>query len=299
MYGRPLAIAACVLIALAVTVPVASGSRVAARCGVKQPSPPPAALTEPPPPSVLDQFAVLRRAAAPADQPPTIVLGDLDGVLDTYNAGYVRQLTPPGATQPVYLVPGYLNQDPCNGPVQFERVQISQLLGPGHASATTPVFCLVQITFGASAFSCQLFASIDAGATTSLLGPPGASTTSAVGGLVPDGVSAVQIGYPVNPTVTTPATNNFFIGGAPPEPPALLKLSAKILAVAKRKHHGKLTAADLRRLERIGSQIDTDTTPSRLQWLGASGQVLRSLTPSPLYGPLIAGGSFPLIRPAH
>lgn len=299
MRGRPLAVAACVLIALGMTVPAASGTRVSARCGVKQPSPPPVAVPQPPLPSVLAQFAVLRRPAAPADQPPAIVLGDLGGVLDMYNADYVRQLTFPGATQPVYLVPGYLNQDSCSGPVQVERLQISQLLGSGHASATTPVFCLVQITGSASVFSCQLFVSIDAGATASLLGPADASKITAVGGLVPDGVSAVQIGYPVNPSVTTPATNNFFMGEAPPPPPALLKLSAKILSAAKRKHHGKLTAADLRRLERIGSQIYTDTTPSRLQWLGASGQVVRSLTPSPLYGPLIAGGSFALIRPAH
>ncbi len=252
-----------------------------------QTGPAPSANGAPLPTDVMNEFAVLRRAAAPPDMSATAAIDQvLGGTLSSYVASEVRELTSADGTS-IFLVPGYLgNVSSClRDGLQFA---LDQILGPGATLATSPVYCLLATPSSSElssvAWECGLFAGVNTGSAFTSLVP----VIDEIG-LVPDGVSSVSLSYRASPTTMAPVTSNFFASPQPPPPAALERRVQQLSLRVFHQRHGP-TKAQTRTLNQLITQIALDTTPTHSLWLGPTGTVIAPATPNP-NAALIPGGS--------
>ena len=241
-----------------------------------------------PPQSVLAAYAVLRRAATPADALPTF--NDLAAVLaeqlGRYEGTYIRRVAQLASGVQIFIIPGTVARRPVV-PLRCipraERLAYKRAVAHERALSDAPEYCLVEVgsaTLGSPPSQCATFAAArSGGGFGSLDDTPTATPTLA--GVVPDGVAAVQIDFPHEPTFGATVAENAFTGRA-----SFGFAAARARRFASDLRHtgraaGRRVQADLRALQALA-------TPSEVRWLSASGAVIARLHPRESVVPSIA-----------
>jgi hypothetical protein len=253
----------------------------------------PRALSGPLEASILDSFAVFRRAAQPSDQlPPFSSAGsDLDFELSSYYPAYVRQLfdLPDGARY--FVIPAFERPTqipPARCLPKSLRSQRPKLVEEQRKLASEPVYCIVAIDAAASdGPQCEPFADVDAARMVFASG----FSEAPVVALVPDGVASVRVVYPTGAPIVASVSENAFLL-TPRKPPIHLRELLERIAVglrpgqqSKTKHSAKakqLTTAQKRRIEkalakRIARAL-AEAEPTTVEWLAADGALVRSIS---------------------
>jgi hypothetical protein len=244
-----------------------------------------------PEPAILAAYGVLRRGAVAADQLPLVnsVEPAITFQLASYFPSAIRRLAPPGARGSYFLITGLpraLPVPPARCLPASLRAHRRQIVEQTAREASEPSYCIVlqnarqRFLPGGDEAECGPFAGIPRG--QNLIGGFGGS--SPVAALVPDGVASVHLAYRDRISLTAAVGENAYTF----TPPALLvhkrdallrhplglirELNGKHLTSAERRHYQ-------RELARVFGEIYTLTVPTRVTWIGATGQVLRSFTP--------------------
>jgi hypothetical protein len=256
----------------------------------------PAELPGAPEAAVLDQYALLRRQAATSDALPPLNLAgsQLQGRLASYYPASIRQIAsmPNGARW--FLIPGFLHVaevPPAACLPSALRKQRSTLVQREQARRTQPAYCLVEVggSEAGSEGECGLFSEV--GDSTSVFAS--GFSEQAVAGLVPDGVASVRVSYRHVPPVLLSVSEDGYVLNTPAavqaEQHRLEKQVERRLAPQlKSKHLDKKRALKLfARILKAVVTISTETAPTKVEWLGSTGAVLRT-TPRPrqIVGPL-------------
>jgi hypothetical protein len=235
-------------------------------------------------PAITGTFAVLRRAAAPEDQPPLFnpLNEDLGYQLRSYLPAYLRQLASDPDGERYFLIVGFERGFPLP-PAQClpkeVRRHVAQLIAEQRKRENQPVYCVDDIgphrtQYGAS---CQPFASIQTGA--GLIAS--AQSTSDVIELVPDGVATVRLLYRRGTTITSSVANNEF-DFTPPQGPikeARARVRRLFLTLRRDRLAHRKGSRDVRSLLKRLRDIDRQLPPDKVEWLGANGQLIRSFQP--------------------
>jgi len=235
--------------------------------------------------AILERFGVLRRAALPSDRFPALspVGIQLDSQLVSFFPAYVRQVktTPKGGRY--FLIPGFARAHvipPVNCLPASLRRDRPELVEQEQKLASEPVYCIVDVGHEGAGSECGWFAQIE---ESPLLFAPSLSNEEPIVELVPDGVASVRILYRTGAPVVATVGENAFVF----TPPKLLTQHLeKILSAvepgrpAKAKH---LTKAQKRRIElafekRLERAL-AEAEPTKIEWLGAGGALLRSISP--------------------
>ncbi|MEA2214580.1 MAG: hypothetical protein QOK19_141 [Solirubrobacteraceae bacterium] len=227
---------------------------------------------------VLSSFGVLRRAALPGDALPPVnaAATEVEGQLTGYYASEIRQVAKLPNGRRFFLVPGLPRtlslRNPSCLPASLRKLVESQ-----QKKAAEPRYCIVEAP-SREAFAmgeCEPFA--DAAKSSSLFhlfhsGEP-------VALLVPDGVGDVRITGPGKAAVTVPVSENSYVY-TPPS--GIVKLTAVLLHKLFRAEQlpAHPTKAQRRRafqrFERTLEEVANRTEPSKVEWLGAAGAVVRT-----------------------
>jgi hypothetical protein len=288
-------LAICLLAGAIVVAMSAPALAAVARKHGKQPSPcsggaifgpgsrEPMPLSGAPDPAILSRFAVLRRAAGPADQlPPLNPFGSqLDFQLASYYPGYIRQLAQLPDAGRIFLLLGFrrsfLPPLKCVPPRLRKRVLEQRKLESQLA------YCVGEIGVSHRPFvstSCLSFADIETGGALAA----SALSTAPVVDLVPDGVATVRLSYRNGATIAGAVHENTLIF-TPPQGP--IKRAKRLLHGLERKlsrEEGEYgNKAKRRRLEQMFIRALARTydrlPPRQVQWLDSAGHVLRSFAP--------------------
>ncbi len=250
----------------------------------------PTADTQAPPPAELSPFAVLGRAATASDALPPLALQGLAGALRRYDPAYVRRLGAGPGTSGVFLVTGELVDQSlsiaCAFPNGNAPAAIKRAVPQERALARLPAYCLVLATATAYSFLCNTFRALSGGYAFGELpspttgGAPGSpGGRDRIAGLVPDGVASVSLTYR-GVAMTASVTGNCFTADPPAVPQALVNtivtLQDRIRVV---RGAPKPTPKQQRRLTQLRREAASYTTPSQVQWIGASGQLIERFTP--------------------
>jgi hypothetical protein len=239
-----------------------------------------------PEPAALSRFGVLRRAAGPEDQLPSLNrLGFPLGLeLGSYYPGYIRQLLrlPNGVRY--FLIPG-IKRVPPLPPERCLPARLRHLRQPKPET----VYCVASIGPNVrqlSSAGCHTLAEIETGGA---LVKPYFSSALQVD-LVPDGVATVRLVYRGGAAITAPVSENAFTFTPPRTPVVRARAALKRLERAFEReleykhtsaHHN--TKRQLQRRERVASKllerVLSELPPKQIQWLDAGGHVLRSFTP--------------------
>ncbi len=236
--------------------------------------------------SILSSFAVFRRAAQPSDQLPALSLAgsDLDSELSSYYPGYVRQLLELSDGSRYFAIPAFerpAHIPPAQCLPRSLRSQRPKLVEEQRKRASEPVYCIVRVGGGADLGGpeCEPFAEVDEGLRVF----ESAFSQAPIVDLVPDGVASVRIVYRTGAPIVATVGENAFVF----TPPKLLTQHLeKILSAvepgrpAKAKH---LTKAQKRRIElafekRLERAL-AEAEPTKIEWLGAGGALLRGISP--------------------
>jgi hypothetical protein len=247
----------------------------------------PVELAGAPEPEALSRFGVLRRAAGPADQlPPLNRIGlRLGFELASYYPGYIRQLVQRPDGSRYFLIPGF-KRVPTLPPAQCLPKRLRNLPQP----KPEPAYCVAGIGATVSRLadaSCQTLGEIETGGD---LADPNFSSFFQVD-LVPDGVATVRLVYRGGIVITAPVSENAFSFMLPPGPIAREKAAFKRFertfafggkSQSKSKHK-RLTKRQRERRAQAAIKLLTHARslllPKQVQWLDASGHVLRSFAP--------------------
>lgn len=253
----------------------------------------PAELTTPLEEGIVTQFAVLRRAAGPGDLAPALspLSGELDSELSGYYASDVRVLGAlPNGTR-FYLVPGLvkpLQIPPRRCLPASQRNKRAQLVEAQSKRALQPVYCIGQVggRETESSSDCVAFDEIEHSSRPFVAGLNEEPTAE----LVPDGVASVRISYSAAPAIVAAVSENAYLFAPPPAllsaaKHALVKVGQQLTRESKA---GKAQRA--RRLLKLLEAVLGKVEPTRVEWLGAAGAVLRT-TPRPhsVLGGLLEG----------
>ncbi len=249
----------------------------------------PVALGEGLDPGTIARFAVLRRAASPADQVPPVnpLASELSFELAGYYPTYLRQLAAlPDGTR-YMLIPGLriasaVPPAPCLPPSL--RRQRPKLVEEQAKRASAPSYCVAVLgprlpVFSAQAH-CQSFSEVESGA--SLVEGDGA--TQPIVDIVPDGVAALRIAYRDGTSATATVTENAFVF-TPPQGPIRREMAAfkrlrAVRVLEQGKHLSKRHSEELlRTIIRYIAQIETRLAPTKVQWLDGAGNVIRAFKP--------------------
>jgi hypothetical protein len=237
-------------------------------------------------PTVTSMFAVLRRPVGVNDQLPPLnpLSEDLGYQLRSYFPASIRQIASDPEGERYFLIAGFergFHIPPARCLPKQARRHRAQLVAEQRKRESQPVYCIEDIgphrpQYGGA--SCQPFASIQTGG--SLIAT--AQSTSDVIELVPDGVATVRLRYRSGTVITASVANNAF-DFTPPQRP-IKEAGARVRRLFQtfsRTHtHLDQSRAErllVKRLREAFSQL----TPATVEWLGVSGQPIRSFQPRP------------------
>lgn len=241
----------------------------------------PTELSVPLDPVVLSRFGVFRRPAGPSDAlPPLNPFGTPLGFeLRSYYPSYIRQVAQLATGRRFFVVPGFrraLPIPPAHCLPRALRRRRKQLVQQQQRLAAQPAYCLGTVGRQSSPFgdvNCLGFDAIDRGARILEY----ALSRSSVGDLVPDGVATVRLTYRNGNVVSAAVSDNFFTF-TPPQGPVkrALRRSHHIEQLLNKNYDNRRKVSAL--LKRLVGVIGR-AAPSKIDWLDATGQVVRSLNP--------------------
>jgi hypothetical protein len=245
---------------------------------------------------VLSSYGVFRRPQRSADLlPPVNPAGaELEDELSGYYASEIRQVAalPDGGR--FFVIPGLprvLNPPPLRCFPKSLRKGIAKIVEEERKRQTEPRYCVIEMGArrGLSSSECVAFAEVASARrifSFSLFRSP----TTAM--LVPDGVASVRIVGPGNREKTIPVSENAFLYSAPHD--LVLeqrRLLHRVLTRKSPKHPTKAQRQQLYRLiDRTVRAIALRTEPSKVEWLGPGGAVIKSIS-RPQAGDAVAGAS--------
>jgi hypothetical protein len=241
----------------------------------------PVELSSPLEASVLSRFALLRRAALPSDQIPSLspVGGEVDGQLLSYYPASVRQLKSLPNGNRYFLIPGFAKPQsvpPAGCLPASQRRQRPELVEKEHKLAAEPVYCIAQIGRESAGAGCTPFAEIE---ESPRVFAPSLSEEPIVE-LVPDGVSSVRVTYIAGPPVVATVEENAYVLVAPAAVQA--RSERRLKKVLHRLEHAKHhTKAQQRRvlakfLAAVGQTL-VEAEPRKVEWLNSSGGLILSI----------------------
>jgi hypothetical protein len=247
-------------------------------------------------PSVTGAFAILRRPAGPADALPPLnpLKEDLGYQLRSYFPAYIRQLVTDAEGEHYFLVIGFprvfaLPPAACL-PRELRR-NLSKLLARQRMRENQLLFCIDDVgpkrpEYGGG--QCLPFAAVQSGANLIA----SAMSHSDVIELVPDGVATVRLLYHGGNVVAVPVSGNEFTFTPPQRPIKEAELDFRQIRPLPSGRHpnARQRARAFRRYIRLLVQTTRELSPETVQWLGASGQLIRSFRPRAEGGSLIGGG---------
>lgn len=269
--------------AAAATKPSCRGVRLTAGLGEPQP---PAELEGSLEASVLAQYGVFRRAQVAGDElPPVNPAAETIGhSLSGYYPSEIRLLAALPSGERFYVVPGLPRAISVARPDCLPKA-LREDLERQKAKAAEPRYCVVATAASAElgGEACTPFGEV--GSSTPLFSLFGAEAPTAL--LVPDGVATVRVVGPGTKTVTVAVSENAYVYMPPPglekEEGALFK---KLVKKPKGKHLSK--AQKRRLLKKVIEAFETivaRTRPSRVEWVGPTGAVLKTIKRPPGLGP--------------
>jgi hypothetical protein len=234
-------------------------------------------------PEVASQYAVLRRPAGPEDQlPPINPLGeDLTFQLRSYFPGYIRQIAVDPDGDRYFLVVGFergfaIPPARCL-PRQLRRDR-AQLVAEQRARERRLIYCVEDIGPHRPRYpelNCQPFAGDDTG--ENLIST--AQSTSEVTELVPDGVTTVRLVYRSGAVITTAVSNNAFTFTPPQGPIKKAMRQLQRFLQTLRKRHARPSPRLLREFSKHAERAFDQLPPTRVEWLGANGELVRAFVP--------------------
>lgn len=213
--------------------------------------------------------------------------------LDSYYPAYLRQLAALPAAGRAFLVTGFRRVFPVPParclpkPLRSKR---NSLVRRQRELAHEPVLCIgfIGAHIDTEGSGCQTLAEVEA--TTDLVFPDLSPTPSVH--LVPDGVATVRLAYRTGATIVASVSENAFV---------LIPARARIehfrseirhlLSLPTPKHLTKRQRhRRVRALVKLLRQAVREFTPSQIEWLDATGHVMRNFAPHPIEGEGLAPG---------
>jgi hypothetical protein len=234
--------------------------------------------------AILTLYGVFRRPAQEADRLPPInsAGGELEGDLSGYYGSEIRQVASLADGRRFFVVPGLprvMELPPPGCVPKAFRKQLAKSVEEQRKHQTEPEYCIIEIgpQRGASNTECVAFAAIDTSArvfSPSFFRP----TTSAV--LVPDGVASVRIVGPGTRQATLPVSENAYLDTMPHD--LVLRQQHLLRHVLNRKPVKHPTKAQRRQLSRLLDRtfrtIVLETEPTKVEWLGPGGALVKSIS---------------------
>jgi hypothetical protein len=243
----------------------------------------PTQLTTPLDPAVLSSFAVLRRAQTASDLiPPLSPVGfSLDYEIRSFYPAYVRRVATIGRAT-YYLVPALLREvkiPPARCLPPSLRRERDQYVERERKRASAPAYCIVRVggPGGPDQTGCEPFDGVDAGARAF----SGGLFTRLLVELVPDGVATVRISFLKATPMVVPTSENTYAFSAPAAARAKLN---RMLQIAIHPATGRnLSKKQRRRREQRAARAFfralQESQPTKVEWLGPSGALLRVIKP--------------------
>jgi hypothetical protein len=262
---------------------------------------PPRPLTTPLDATILARFELFRRPALPGDAPPARGLagGTLareltqDYTLASYYPAYLRELTVRSGGRRYYVVPAFGRREALPPAGCVSAGARRELAAQQRRRSVEPVVCIVEAGGQVDQpVGCEPFAAID---QYTEIFQSGDSSGDPIISLVPDGVASVRISYRVRAPIVVPVSDNAILF-TPPPPSHRLTADQDLLSrlqvgeycyrtsphahwqcrstrrtTAERTQYTK-TLADYR-------QVVAASDPTTVEWLDASGGVIRTITP--------------------
>jgi hypothetical protein len=251
----------------------------------------PVALSEPLDPAVTGSFAVLRRPSLPEDVlPPINPLGeDLGYQLRGYFPGEIRQLVKDAEGDRYFLIPGFERGylvPPAQCLPKRERHLHAQLVADQRKRELEPVYCLEDMgphrpRYGGA--SCLPFSAIQSGQA---LADTAGSRTDVLE-LAPDGVATVRLSYRSGDVLNAAVSNNVFTFTPPQKPIKQAIKALRSLQPRREPSNGRQRSAEFKKLLAKGEALSKSLVPQTVQWIDASGRLIRSYSP-PTRGSLVA-----------
>lgn len=278
-------------LALVALVPSSAAAAKKARCqssgvlGALGESQPPAELEGSLEAPVLAQFGIFRRAQAPGDVlPPVNPAAEVIGhSLSGYYPSEIRQIAALANGARFYVVPGLPRAITVPRSECLPKA-LRELLEKERAKDAEPRYCIIAtgLKQELGTEGCPPFSEVAAsGPVFNLFGGEGPQAL-----LVPDGVAFVRVVGPGTRTVTIAVAENAYVY----TPPATLEkeeaaLFHKLFKPPKVKHPTKAQRRwTERKAFRAFEEVALRTRPSRVEWLGATGQVVKSTKRPPGLG---------------
>jgi len=231
---------------------------------------------------VLTEFGVLRRAALPSDQLPTLSPAgfELDSQLASYYPGYVRQVKTLANGGRYFVIPGFARQQripPASClPVALQRER-PQLVERERKLASEPAYCIIEIGAENPGSECELFAAVEQ--SPRVFAPT--LSEEAIVELVPDGVASVRVTYAYGAPVVAPTAENVY---TVPAHGLRSSVQRRLKKLARREEHDKhATRAEQKHMAEVFLQelekAVAEAAPRKLEWLNSAGEVVRSIAP--------------------
>lgn len=240
---------------------------------------------------MLGRYAVLRRAATAADQPPPInsLADQVDFALGRYNPGYLRQLTQRPGGRRFFVVPGlppHMAIPPARCLPRALRPQRPKLVEQQARRERMPIACIVTVVPNASRIrslgfdgseACPRFR--DLMTFEHLSG--GILETGEHAGILPDDVASVRVHFGDAPTVQVPVVENFYLYKVDPARRKRVLHQFGLLEKRFAESSRHRTKAQRRKLERrfvaLASRAIRQFTPTNVELLAADGRVLKDV----------------------
>jgi hypothetical protein len=249
----------------------------------------PQALAGPLEAGLLASYAVLRRAAVAADQPPQLNSLELQlgYELSAYYPAYTRQLLVSTDGRRFLLFVG-LPRVPAVPPARCLprrlRAQRPRLVAEQLQHAREVVFCIAAVgrsrgLLGGAGAGCLPFASVADGEEVIADG----FSTRAVVELVPDGVATVRLHYRDGGVITAAVSEGAYAYLPPQGPVRMLHNALRNAGPAHELGRTHLGARERRSYENALSRLirraRLAATPTAIEWLGGEGGLLRTIVP--------------------
>ena len=208
----------------------------------------------------------------------------------SYYPGYIRQLVRLANGSRYFLIPGF-KRAPILPPAGCLPKQLRHLL---RQPKPQPVYCIAGIGLtvrSLAGVNCQTLAEIETGG---VLAEPYFSSSFQVD-LVPDGVATVRLAYRGGDVINAPVSENAFMF-TPPRGPiehakAEFKRLRRVFENERMHRHGTKRQHSVDKVLKALTHVISQLPPKQVQWLDASGHVLRSFTPRRGRNSLIISGT--------
>jgi len=289
----------------------ASGASAKGRatCSIQDPfTRAPQTTADPLDPTLLASFAVLRRAATAADQPPPInALAEQVIGLGRYDPANIRQLALRPGGRRVFLVPGFpihIDVPPARCLARELRPRRPELVAQQLKRDREPIACVVATSpsagaNGSSTFGIAVGVGGDGFTSYGPLGCPRFRdttryenlTTSGLDGgehtgILPDGIASLRVRFSHDATVLAPVVDNFYAYKG--NTAARTRLLARLRRLTRRLEAHGTTSAQQRRLTRQLFELTTSAaarlTPTSIDLLAPDGQLIKTVTRPRLHG---------------